>query len=299
MLFHKPPPEGSSSGSGLEIESEEARLRAQLDEQGKAHDELVKEHGELNSRYRYLQKELERAGRLQQSLLPQCFRPFDGYRLAALYRPCEAVGGDFYDVIERDDGAVILVCDVVGHGLEAALATMLLKSVFRESAHCQARPDALLREMNDRLQRVIPPDLFAVAAAVRIAAHVSGVEIANAGLPYPFILRCSRNRIEELSLPGFPLGLLTGARYESQTVALEPGDVLLLGTDGIRSIANENGEHFEASNMSRVLDELVGQDGKTVIETLMATALKFGNDNPLPDDVNLVAVTRSHSSSAE
>jgi sigma-B regulation protein RsbU (phosphoserine phosphatase) len=134
--------------------------------------------------------------------------------------------------------------------------------------------------------------LFAVAAAVKLAPHVREVEIANAGLPYPFVLRSSQDRLDELSLPGFPLGLLPGAQFESRTILLDPGDVLLLGTDGIRSILNENGDPFESDHLERTLRMLVGQDGKTVIETLMATALKFGNGNALQDDVNLVAVTK-------
>ena len=275
--------------------NETDQLRAQLEEQTKALRTLLREHGELNSRYRHLKKELERAGRVQQSLLPRCFRALDGYGFDALYRPCEAVGGDFYDVVHASDVAFILVSDVVGHGLEAALMTTLIKSVFHDAAHPESPPELLLNEMNGRLHRVLPSELFAVAAIVRLAAGVSQIQIANAGLPYPFVLRSGQKRVDELEMPGFPLSLFEKAQYEGHSVVVAPGDVLLLGTDGIRSISNSQGDHFEGASMSRVLRDLVACDGATVIERLMASALAFGNGKPLPDDVNLVAVTRRES----
>jgi sigma-B regulation protein RsbU (phosphoserine phosphatase) len=205
------------------------------------------------------------------------------------------LGGDFYDFKQGDDGVVLIVSDVIGHGFQAALTTMLLKATFQETAAVTLEPVSLLTEMNARFSRIFPEGMFAAAAAARLAPDGSLVRLAGAGLPYPFVLRASKERVDELSLPGFPLGLLgrdDPVSYEAHDLTLAPGDVLLMGSDGIGAVSNGNGEHFEDHRLRKVLTELVGHDGQEVIDTLMERAVAFGKARPLPDDIILVAIRR-------
>jgi sigma-B regulation protein RsbU (phosphoserine phosphatase) len=257
----------------------------------------LREYSELETRHRFLERELEMAGRVQRSLLPGEFPTLDGYRIANLYRPCEAVGGDFYDyAMDGGAGAIILVSDVIGHGVQAALSTMLLKGIFQETASKTGDPVDLLTEMNARLYRILPEGLYAAATVLTLEPGSSMLHFANAGLPYPFVLRSTQKRLDEIALAGPPLGLFGDAalvQYEARSSDLEPGDVFLVGSDGIGSISSEGDELFEDRKLRQVLAELAGRDGEKVIDELMQRALAFGNNQPLPDDVNLVAITRS------
>lgn len=273
---------------------EEKNLRRQLSEKVSDLDKLLREHTELADRHRSLERELEMAARIQRSLLPEALPSLSGFEFANLYRPCAALGGDFYDFNVDESGAKILVSDVIGHGVQAALTTMLLKGIFQEAAEEAKAPVELLEDMNGRLHRVMPEGMYAAASVVFLEADSSSLKFANAGLPYPFVLRASEKRLDEIALAGPPLGLFGDAsilQYEARGLDLEPGDVMLVGSDGIGSITGENGEMFEDSRMRQVLTELAGAEGSKVIESLMEKALAFGKGQPLPDDVNLVAIT--------
>jgi serine phosphatase RsbU (regulator of sigma subunit) len=256
--------------------------------------EKVKELDSLASRHDALSRELEMAARVQKNLLPRDFPPLDGYRFANLYQPSTAIGGDFFDLAPIDAGALLLVSDVIGHGVQAALSTMLLKGVFREAAAEHQEPVALLEDMNRRLHAVLPDGMYAAAAAFAIRAGSGEIAFSNAGLPYPFLLR-KNGRLDEIVLSGPPLGLFASdlIPFESRTIAAGGGDVLLVGSDGIGSIDNGEGVLFEDSELRSVLESLAGKDGEHVIQETMKRAREFGRNAPLPDDVNLVAVTRS------
>jgi sigma-B regulation protein RsbU (phosphoserine phosphatase) len=259
--------------------------------------EKIRELDSLMDRHVALERELEMAARVQESLLPREFPSLDDYRFANLYRPSATIGGDFYDFHAKGDSLLLLVSDVIGHGVRAALSTMLLKGVFQEAAASAGDPVALVEDMNRRLHAILPRGMYAAAAAFAIRSGSSEIAYANAGLPYPFVLRKS-GRLDEIVLPGPPLGLFDGDAlpFESRTIEAEPGDVLLVGSDGIGSIANPGGDLFEDTELRRVLSSLAGSDGETVIRETMRRALAFGVDGSLPDDVNLVAVTRIGSS---
>jgi sigma-B regulation protein RsbU (phosphoserine phosphatase) len=274
---------------------EEKSLRHQLREKVNALNKLLGDYGELETRQLFLEKEMEMAGRVQRSLLPESFPSFDGFQFANLYRPCEAVGGDFYDYVSGEGHTTLLVSDVIGHGVQAALSTMLLKGIFQETAARVTDPVEMLEEMNGRLNRILPEGMYAAGSVIVIEPGSSELRFANAGLPYPFLLRSSQSRLDELALAGPPLGLFGDrgiVQYEKRTAKLEEGDVFLIGSDGLGSIVGDDEQFFEDDQMRTVLAELAGRNGEEVIETLMARATEFSKGRPLPDDVNLVAITK-------
>ena len=244
---------------------------------------------------RRLQRELERAAQVQMSLLPDVSRPVGQFGLTSLYWPCEGLGGDLYDLAWRRDCAVLLVADVMGHGAEAALITMLVKAAFQDTAETTGEPGELLLGMNARLRRMLPSRVFVAAAAARLELEGPDIRLANAGLPYPFLLHASERRVEELRLDGRPLGLLDGQGEGFRPVgrlSLAPGDVLLISSDGIGSVECACGQSFEDCRMRQVLAEVAGQEGRKVIDRLATQAVAFARGRPLPDDINLVAVSQ-------
>jgi serine phosphatase RsbU (regulator of sigma subunit) len=147
--------------------------------------------------------------------------------------------------------------------------------------------------MNGRLHRVLPEGMFAAAAILKLSSPPAGIQFANAGLPYPFVLR-AREQVEKVSVAGFPLGLfeVPPAPFDASAVHLSSGDVLLVGSDGIHAVAGTHGDHFEDDRLPRLLSRLAGRSGEEIIGRLMKEAMRFGNGAPLPDDLNLLAITR-------
>jgi sigma-B regulation protein RsbU (phosphoserine phosphatase) len=149
--------------------------------------------------------------------------------------------------------------------------------------------------MNGRLHRILPDGMYAAGAVIVLEAGNAELSFANAGLPYPFVLRGAEKRLDEIALAGSPLGLFGDigiVQYESRSTRLESGDVFLIGSDGIGSIEGDGNEMFEDHRLRQVLAELAGLDGDRVIEQLTEQAIRFSNGRPQPDDVNLVAITR-------
>jgi sigma-B regulation protein RsbU (phosphoserine phosphatase) len=280
---------------GIRVESSSVDPnRGLLDETRDLLDRLFEKHQDLVQRYRLIKKGLDRAARVQQSLLPARSPAAAGYDFAYLYRPCEEVGGDFYDYVECPDGLVLIVSDVIGHGFEAALTTMLMKELFQEVAASTTEPAEVLKTMNSRLHRALPEGMFAAAAVVKLGPDLPEVRYANAGLPYPFVMRSSEGRLEEVELAGFPLGLFDGdasPSYEARALSLAPGDVLLVGSDGIHAVAGTAGDSFDDDRLGSLLRQLIGRSGEGILDALLS---EFGIDegDPLPDDVNLLAITR-------
>jgi serine phosphatase RsbU (regulator of sigma subunit) len=275
---------------------EEKSLRRQLREKMADLDRLSLEHTTLARRHRSIQQELEMAAEVQRRLLPPSLPEMEGFRFAALYRPCQTLGGDYYDFSSRGKFLTFLISDVIGHGVQAALVTMLLKGVYQETATRTRDPVQLLTEMNSKLQGVLPEQMYVAASVLNIDPTSREIHFANAGLPYPFVLRASERRVEEVSLAGFPLGLFKKgalASYEARQIALASGDVLLLATDGLGSVAGRGEDFFEDRQLGQVLAELPGRDGQEVIRTVLERAIRFSEEQPIPDDVSLLAITRT------
>lgn len=184
--------------------------------------------------------ELIRSAVLQRLAPPDISMPVGEFRLASLYWPCEASSGAFYDLTWREDCAVLLVADVMGTGVEAAVTTMLARAAFVESAGETADPCALLAGMRARLHRLRPRRVYVAAVVVRLPFDGPAVDLANAGLPHPFVLRAAERRVEEIDLGGVPLGLFLDedpAPPTAQVVSLAPADLLFVSSADINRIA--------------------------------------------------------------
>jgi sigma-B regulation protein RsbU (phosphoserine phosphatase) len=221
--------------------------------------------------------------------------PIGEFSVASLYVPCDGVGGDFNDLAMRRDCALLLVSDVMGHGVGAAFLTMLVKAAFQETAAGTGEPGDVLAGMNERLHRIMPPGMFVAAAVARLALGGSDMRLANAGLPHPFVLRGAARSADELRVDGLPLGLFDHIgpdTCDTSCVSLAPGDVLFMASDGIGSIESAGGQCFGECHLRAALDGLAGREARDVLDRLLAEAVEFGSGRPIPDDIDLIAVAR-------
>ncbi len=179
------------------------------------------------------QQELTLARAIQERLLPPPELASDGYRLTARNLAAHYVAGDFYDLITRADGSVIaVVADVAGKGVAASLIMASVKSVLPMIAAVESVSETM-RRLNEKLARELSKREFVALTCAAYDPSTRRVTLANAGLPDPYLIR--DGAATPLIVPGqrFPLGIRASSRYESLEVDLQPGDRLLLLTDGL------------------------------------------------------------------
>lgn len=203
----------------------------------------LRENVEQLKEHEFAQKELELARAIQQRLLPSPEMEGDGYRLAARNLAARFVAGDFYDVFHLEGSLFgVAVADVAGKGMGASLIMASAKASLPLIAAGRA-VDMTLRTLNDKLAGELGPREFVALCYARYDPAGGTLELSNAGLPDPYLLREGDLPVA-LSVPGprLPLGLRRGVAYESLMVKLSVGDRVLFLTDGLPEAPTSRGE---------------------------------------------------------
>ena len=200
-------------------------------------------------------QELELARSIQRRLLPPPELDGDGYRVAARNLPAQFVAGDFYDAFALPDGSLaVVVADVAGKGVGASLIMASVKAMLPLVA-ARASVTETLGQLNAKLVDELAPREFVALCLARYDPQSRRVEIANAGLPDPYRLRDGEGA-EAVAVPGerLPLGALRATSYRSQVLTLDPGDRLLLLTDGLPEAPIAGGEPLGYPAMEALFD---------------------------------------------
>jgi sigma-B regulation protein RsbU (phosphoserine phosphatase) len=198
-----------------------------------------------------IQKELEVARRIQLSILPAEFPHSANFRVAARYVPMTSVAGDFYDFIVADDRqAGILIADVSGHGVPAALIASMVKLAATSQRAQAADPSSFLSGMNSALLGNTQ-NQFVTAAYVHLNSESQELRYSAAGHPPMLLLR--QGNVQEVQENGLMLAAFDFARYSNAAHRLEQGDRLLLYTDGIVEATDASGKFFGQDGLSDLL----------------------------------------------
>jgi len=221
-----------------------------------------------------LETELAAAREVQQILLPEEIGDVAGFSIEAAYAPAQEVGGDFFQILPAPNGSLLVVVgDVAGKGLPAAMLVSVLVGAIRGVAEFTRDPAELLANLNERLVGRVK-DEFATALAARIEPD-GAVRLANAGHLPPYL------EGREVAINGaLPLGLKSGVRYETTRFALPPGSRLTFYSDGIVEARNHKGELFGFERSGAISIE----PAAAIIEA----AKQFGQQ----DDMTVIAVSR-------
>jgi serine phosphatase RsbU (regulator of sigma subunit) len=262
-------------------------LQQNNDQMRQAYADLQAAQEQLLEKQR-LEVELQTAYRIQQRFLPTTLPDVPGWQVEAYWQPAQVVGGDFYDFLSLPGGRLgIVVGDVAGKGVPAALVMATTHTMLRTAAELFASPAAILQRVNNLLVAQVDPLMFVTCCYCVLDPATRQLTFANAGHLPPY--RQTAHEVMELRARGLPLGLMPGVEYQETEALLHPGDSLIFYSDGLIEAHSPQGEMF---GFPRFCDALL-RYGNTpnLIANLRGQLRAFTGDDGSPeDDVTLIAL---------
>ena len=242
-----------------------------------------------------VEHEMGTAREIQASILPQHPPTIPGLTMTVRYAPMRSVAGDMYDFVVVDDHHVgMLVADVTGHGVPAALIASMSKVAFSAQAGCAAEPGALLAAMNRALYNSHLERQFVTASYAFLDTDARTLSYSSAGHLPPLLWRAATRKVVELTGGGVFLGFQPDTTYPTRDVALQPGDRLVVYTDGVTEAANPSGAFFEREGLKRFLTDNAGLGTEAFADALMTRLRRWSehatSDQSFEDDVTLAVV---------
>ena len=236
----------------------------------------------------HLDKELADAEEIQRALLPKELPQIAGLDIAVAWRPAEAVGGDFFDVLKFADHSVgVCIADVAGKGMPAALLMSSAQALLKSLAAETIAPDKLCARVNSAVCENIVANRFISCFYALLDTRTQTLSYTNAGHYAPMLIRdgcCQR-----LAGGGPVLGVFPDEIYTTQTVGLRHGDCLVLFTDGVTEAQDENGDEFGEERLQELLMTNANLSAAELREKIIAAVTEFGNGS-FYDDVTLLVL---------
>ncbi|HEV3386404.1 MAG TPA: SpoIIE family protein phosphatase [Gemmata sp.] len=246
------------------------------------------------------QKEIELARKVQLGFLPQTLPEVNGYEFFSHYSPAQTVGGDYYDFVPLPGGrCAVVLGDVAGKGVPAALLVAKLSSEVRFCLVTEPNPGKAISLLNDQMLRGGLQDRFVTLTALILDPVNNQVLVVNAGHMSPKLFVAAKGTIgdtisEEATGPA--IGFVPGYQYEAVAINLDPGDVVSVFTDGVTDAMNQTGLVFGSENVDKFLlpeDKLPeGNMPKRFGERLVSAVRKHANGHPQNDDIAIVCFGR-------
>ncbi|HOK92122.1 MAG TPA: PP2C family protein-serine/threonine phosphatase [Spirochaetota bacterium] len=276
------------------IEIQTSDELGQLAEEFNLMTEMIKEAKEKEIETRIMNEQLEIARDIQEGLNPMGFYNKGGIQIKGYTKAAKGVGGDYFDYIDIDENRVgVLISDVSGKGVPASLVMVMIRTVFttyikRKDVDC-AR---VVRAINDSLSADFAIDKFATLFFMIYDRRTAELSFSNAGHGPLFCYRASLGECTRTSLDGVPIGIMEDVEYKQARVKLNPGDMVLLYTDGITEMRNPEKEEFGLQRVRKLLLENNHLNANDFVLLLVDSVEKFRDSAPPHDDMTLVCFKR-------
>jgi phosphoserine phosphatase RsbU/P len=247
---------------------------------------------EIEHTEKIMDLELSQASEIQKMLLPTESPRYQGYDVAGLNLACRTVGGDYYDFLPYEDGRLaVMVGDVSGKGLPAALLMSSLQArvqMFRETS---PEPGFAVTTLNRSLTERCPLGKFITFFYGLLDGASGTVKYTNAGHNYPLVLR-KDGSVERLKGNGLVMGLFATVRYEVRETQLEPGEMLVLYSDGVTEASTSNGKEFGEDGLAEFLAARPSVPCEEIVNQLVEHMRKWRGNTAFADDFTVVLVRR-------
>jgi phosphoserine phosphatase RsbU/P len=251
-----------------------------------------------------METDLRMATELQQALMPNTYPSFSGgpnheptrLRFYHRYLPASMMGGDFFHVARlSDETAGICICDVMGHGVRAALITAMLRALIKTHAAEATDPGRFLTELNSEFTRILKQTGTLVFATVLYCVtniRDRDARFARAGHPAPLHVRRTTGEIEAVASgegsSGPAMGLIPNAQFKTSEAKLASGDFLLFFTDGVIEVEDKAGRDFGIEGLQQSIRSNLDQPTESLLEAIIRDVYNFGGSTVLTDDACLV-----------
>jgi serine phosphatase RsbU (regulator of sigma subunit)/putative methionine-R-sulfoxide reductase with GAF domain len=240
-----------------------------------------------------LEDQLRVAQEVQSGLLPGAPPCLPGYDIAAVNIPSHAIGGDYYDYLPLGEGRLgLVVADVSGKGIPAALIMASFRALLRTQMKRRSRLTAVAAQLNDAVLEFRDASRYVTAVCSVLEAEGARVRYVNCGHNPPIVLRAGGGR-ETLRLGGAALGLFAGERFREASVRLEPGDCLVLYTDGVVEPTDDEDVEFGVDRLEDAVRSVADRTAPEALRAVVAATRAHSGRDRYDDDFTLVVVKRS------
>jgi sigma-B regulation protein RsbU (phosphoserine phosphatase) len=245
---------------------------------------------------RRIERDLDVARDIQRILLPTAAPEISGFEISGINIPASHVSGDYYDYIRIDEESWgIAIADVSGKGVPASLIMAMCRSVLRSVARAGESAAGVLRQVNRQLYPDIREDMF-ISMAYLVIHQSADIMLARAGHDAPLLFRAADRSVTRVNPPGMALGIDSGNVFDRVTgdfkVRLDPGDCLILYTDGVTEALDLNGSEFGIGRLIEVIQGSAGESATTIVTRVTEAVKAFVGNQPQTDDITLVAIRK-------
>jgi serine phosphatase RsbU (regulator of sigma subunit) len=242
-----------------------------------------------------LKNDLEIAREIQYAMLPQAKYDSPTFEAFGLTRPANTVGGDFYDVLPLPDGRIVVtIGDVAGKGSPAALLMALLLAMFRTLVDEGLEAAALAERLNRQVCRHSPASRFITLFFAACDPVTGRLMYVNAG-HMPALLRRRDGAFEHLASGGIALGMFDHSKYEAHEARMEPGDTLVLYSDGVTEAEDHHGQPFEEAGLESAVEANVHAKPTALAQAILKAVEHHARQTSLADDLTVLVVARKMS----
>jgi serine phosphatase RsbU (regulator of sigma subunit) len=267
--------------------------------------EIEERDREIRRKNEQMETDLRMATELQQALMPSTYPTFPAdaaegttrLRFCHRYLPATLMGGDFFHIARlTDDTAAICICDVMGHGVRAALITAMMRAMIETHAAEAVDPGRLLTQLNREFTGILKQTgtlVFVTVLYCVINITAGTARFARAGHPPPLHARQGSGEVQTVAIGrdsvGPAAGIIPNAQFKTTEAKLAPGDFLLLYTDGIIEVEARDGRQFGIEGLRESVRSNLNESIESLLDNIVSDVYKFGDSTVLTDDACLVA----------
>lgn len=240
-----------------------------------------------------MEREVQLARQIQETFLPASLPHMEGWELDLRWETAREVGGDFYDIFWLDGNRLgLVVADVSDKGLPAALYMTVTRTLIHAYAMDNLSPAKVLEAVNELLINESADAMFVTTAYAIISLDTGELTYANAGHNRPLLYRAETEKVEQLPKGGTALGIINNLQLENHSLVVQPGDSLVLFTDGVVDVISPDGEFYGEERLRRIIALNGEETVESMLESLDDSLMDFRKGAGLFDDITLVAIRR-------
>lgn len=240
-----------------------------------------------------LKSDINAAKKIIEGALPKSLPVYDGIEFYGVYKPVFDIGGDFYDFVKLNSNeCVFYLCDVQGHGIQAALFANTIRTFFKVFAESTSNLSELAYKLNNCMCAETHSNSMATGIFLRFNALTSEVNYVNAGHEYPLYYDSATGEISEIASTGTILAIFENSNYEDKTLKLKPGDILMVYTDGVCDNYGINNKTFSIEKIKEIFKKFHNESAEFISLKIFSEIHKQLGGNPQQDDLAFLMVKK-------